>query len=80
MLVAVSSIVIPKLKTSAALLYRPCRTSGARYNLSPSRSKEDPLEASDEGAGRGHNDAMPKSPIFSRPEPVMKMLAGLRSR
>lgn len=60
-------------KISAALLYFPCRTSGAMYSLSPSRSNPSPF-------GLGQTDAIPKSPIFSLPSEVTKMFAGFRSR
>ena len=60
-------------KMSAALLYLPCRTSGAMYSLSPSRSNPSP-------ANLGQTDAIPKSPIFSLPSAVTKMFAGFRSR
>lgn len=54
------------LKISAALLYLPCKTSGARYSLSPSRSKEvvspEPVESL--RGGLGQSDAIPKSPIL----------------
>jgi hypothetical protein len=60
------------LKISAALPYVPCSSSRARYSLSPSRSNAPP--------GRGHTDAIPKSPILKRPSRVRNMLAGFRSR
>jgi hypothetical protein len=58
------------LNTSAGFPYLPCKTSGAKYSLSPSRS---PIVA-------GQTDAIPKSPIFRRPSRVMKTFPGLRSR
>lgn len=73
------------LKTSAALPYWPCNTSGAKYSLSPSRSNPPrdtaisaPWVAS--ATGLGHREAIPKSPILKRPSLVTKTLEGFRSR
>jgi hypothetical protein len=51
------------------------------YTLSPSRSKlAGSSPATLTARGRGHSDAMPKSPILKRPVPVTNTFAGLRSR
>lgn len=69
------------LKISASFPYRPCSTSAARYILSPSRSNAPaPVGFSSKRGGRGHIDAIPKSPIRNRPDAVMKMFAGFKSR
>jgi hypothetical protein len=77
-----SFITQAHLKMSAALLYSPCRTSGAKYSLSPSRSNEafSPALANSFDGGRGHREAIPKSPILNRPSSVTNMFAGLRSK
>ena len=67
------------LNTSAAFPYVPCSTSGAKYSLSPSRSKV-PSTSVDAVRGRGQREAIPKSPILNRPSPVTNMFAGFRSR
>ena len=69
------------LNTSAALPYRPWSTSGAKYNLSPSRSKlQSSLVLIPVDLGLGQNDAIPKSPILKRPSFVTNTFEGFKSR
>ena len=75
-----SSMIMPKLKISASRPYLPRKISGARYSRSPSRSSPCSFPSPSNEAGRGHRDAIPKSPILSRPSTVMNMLVGFKSR